>query len=158
MCLSLLSSCVNNKNRPAPTIAIKNPHSEREYAESNAYGPSLVCENAARYSGQQVGDGHCVSLIRQCTQAPFTSEWRPGKKVLGTQLPAGTIIATFSGQRYPSTHGHHAAIYIEQDSSGIWVWDQWRGKSVHRRLIKIRRDGADPGNTAQAYRVVRLEN
>ena len=75
---------------------------------------------------------------------------------MGQDLPAGTIIATFENNRYPSRHGHHAAIYIKQDSQGIWVWDQWIGKPVHKRLIRIRHDGADPGNTAQQYRVVEL--
>ncbi len=118
--------------------------------------PELVCHNAEKFAGRKIGDGHCVSLIKHCTSAPLTETWRPAEKVLGTDLPPGTIIATFKGQRYPSKHGYHAAIYIEQDASGIWVWDQWRGKPVHKRLIRVRRDGADPGNTAQAYRVVRL--
>jgi hypothetical protein len=40
-------------------------------------------------------------------------------------IRTGTAIATFDGMgRYPNhAHGNHAAIYISQDSVGIWVWD-----------------------------------
>lgn len=143
--LSLLNACTVNT------------HKSNTYKKPSLIGSDLVCHNPERYAGRQIGDGHCVSLIRQCTNAPFTNQWRPGKKVLNATLPAGTVIATFEGQHYPSEHGYHAAIYIAQDSSGIWVWDQWRGTPVHQRLIKIRYDQADPGNTAQAYRVVQLK-
>lgn len=116
----------------------------------------LVCPAPQRYANQKVADGHCVSLIKKCTGAPDTDAWRPGQYVLGNTVPAGAIIATFKNNRYPNKHGHHAAIYIRQDKNGIWVWDQWLGKPVHQRLIKIRYDGADPGNTAQQYRLVRI--
>lgn len=158
--LSLLAACAGAPSKAPPTLTKHESLNKERHSQANKakqHYPDLVCKNASRYAGRQVGDGHCVSLIKQCTQAPFTSEWRPGQKVLNAELPVGTVIATFHGQHYPSKHGHHAAIYIEQDSSGIWVWDQWQGKSVHRRLIRIRHDGADPGNTAQAYRVVKLK-
>ena len=116
----------------------------------------LVCTDPQRYANQKVGDGHCVSLIKKCTGAPDTIAWRAGQYVLGNTIPVGAIIATFKNDRYPNKHGHHAAIYIRQDKNGIWVWDQWLGKPVHQRLIKTRYDGADPGNTAQRYRLVRI--
>jgi len=75
---------------------------------------------------------------------------------MNSRLPEGTIIATFKNGRYPSKHGHHAAIYISHSKDGIWVWDQWRGKPVHKRFIRAREDGADAGNTAQAYRIVQV--
>lgn len=74
----------------------------------------------------------------------------------GPRLTSGTIIATFKNGRYPSVSGYHAAIYIEHNESGIWVWDQWRGKAVHKRFIRIRLDGASANNSAQDYRVVTL--
>ncbi len=119
--------------------------------------PDLICQSAAQYKDMVIGDGQCVSLIKRCSGAPNTDLWRPGESVLSSMLPRGTIIATFENNRYPNRTGHHAAVYIEQDSSGIWVWDQWQGKAVHKRLIRIRDDNASPANTAQAYRVVRLK-
>ncbi|MEM7358917.1 MAG: BPSL0067 family protein [Pseudomonadota bacterium] len=113
-----------------------------------------ICQNASRYRGRVVGDGHCVSLIRLCSSAPLTRHWRPGELVNKINPPAGTIIATFEGDRYPSVTGYHAAIFIEQDEQGIWVWDQWVGKAVHKRLIRFRDDAAAASNTAQRYRVV----
>lgn len=119
--------------------------------------PLLVCSSAGRYANSIIGDGHCVSLIKHCTNAPHTSAWRPGPPVLQSQIPAGTVIATFDKGRYPNKSGYHAAIYIKHDQNGIWVWDQWQGKAVHKRLIRVRHDQAKPGNTAQSYRVVSLK-
>ena len=116
----------------------------------------LICDDASDYSNQVVGDGHCVALIKRCAGAPTTSHWRPGPRVLHSTLKPGTVIATFEGQRYTNQSGQHAAVYIDHDSRGIWVWDQWLGAPVHKRLIRIRHDGADASNTAQAFRVVRL--
>lgn len=118
--------------------------------------PDLICQSADRYKNKVVGDGHCVSLIKRCSGAPTTGQWRPGAPVLNSQLPSGTVIATFKNGRYPNTTGYHAAIYIKHDRNGIWVWDQWVGKAVHKRLIRIRNDNASPGNTAQDYKVVRI--
>ncbi len=117
----------------------------------------LVCSQPDRFKGRVVGDGHCVSLIKRCTQAPITSQWRPGNSVIGSKVAPGTVIATFKNGRYPNVTGHHAAIFIEQNDKGIWVWDQWVGKPVHKRLIRKRPlNEATPGNTAQFYRVVKL--
>lgn len=112
------------------------------------------CLNALDYAGQIVGDGHCVSLIRSCTELGSTSNWRPGKRVRGANLPRGTIIATFDKNKYPNKTGFHAAIFIEHHANGFWVWDQWQGMPVHKRLIRYRQDGAPASNSAQAYRVV----
>jgi len=117
----------------------------------------LVCNTPDRFKGRVIGDGHCVSLIKRCTQAPTTSLWRPGNAVIGSKVEPGTVIATFANGRYPNVTGHHAAIFIDQDDRGIWVWDQWVGKPVHKRLIRKRPiNEAPPGNTAQFYRVVKL--
>jgi hypothetical protein len=51
-------------------------------------------------------------------------------------IARGTAIATFeSDGSYTSESGNHAAIYLCQDDDGIWVYDQWRGQPVHKRLI-----------------------
>jgi len=63
----------------------------------------------------------------------------------------------FKNGHYPNNAGHHAAIYIKQTNKGIWVWDQWLGTPVHKRLIRIRNDNASPGNTAQEYKVVTIK-
>jgi len=127
-------------------------------SDSSTIGlPQLICQSASDYKDRIVGDGHCVSLIKRCSGAPPTKFWRAGAPVLASDLTPGTVIATFKNNRYPSHTGHHAAIYIEHDERGIWVWDQWVGKPVHRRLIRTRSDNASAGNTAQAYRVVLIE-
>ena len=120
---------------------------------------SLVCKNAQRFRSRVVGDGHCVALIKACSGAPATTQWRGGQAVYSSpagSIAPGTVIATFLNGRYPNKTGWHAAIYINHDERGIWVWDQWLGKPVHKRLIRYRTDRADAGNTAQAYRVVRI--
>jgi len=70
-------------------------------------------------------------------------------------IKPGSIIATFKKGVYPSKTGYHAAIYIKHGEDGIWVWDQWVGKPVHKRLIRTRYDNATASNTAQAYSLVR---
>ena len=40
-----------------------------------------------------------------------------------------------------------AAIYLYQDARGIWVYDQWQGQPVHKRLIRFEGgSGAKPGS------------
>lgn len=50
----------------------------------------------------KIGDAECVTLIRHYTNAPHTSMWRQGVKVLGNKdiLP-GTAIANFENGRWP---------------------------------------------------------
>lgn len=130
-------------------------NTNKQTATDSGFYNTYVCDNAARYKGKTVGDGHCVSLIKTCSEAPNTNHWKQGKKVLNqTKLAPGTVIATFKNGRYPNKTGWHAAIYISHDSDGIWVWDQWKGKPVHKRLIRIRNNRAAAGNTAQKYSVV----
>lgn len=76
----------------------------------------------------------CVEFVRQTTGAPSTKNWRPGAKVRGTPgIPRGAAIANFKDGMYLS----HAAIYLDQDESGIWVLDQWNKQGyVAKRQIK----------------------
>jgi len=118
---------------------------------------NFICVNPYEYAGKVVGDGHCVSLIKDCSNAPDTVDWRPGQRVIeqsANTIQPGTVIATFKNDRYPNRRGYHAAIYIKHDKHGIWVWDQWRNKPVHKRLIRVRHDGSYASNSAQDYRVV----
>ena len=119
---------------------------------------SFICHNPESFQGHVVGDGHCVSFIKLCSNAPNTINWRPGAQVLSLEkLEYGSIIATFKDGIYPNQTGYHAAIYISHDDKGIWVWDQWIGTPVHKRLIRFRNDKAPASNTAQDYSVVRLK-
>ena len=147
--LFALSSCSNKSSNDKPV-----------YTSHGIPQEYIICNTPQIYADKIIGDGHCVTLIKECASAPMTSEWRAGEKVLDhqDQLPLGTIIATFKNDRYPNRAGYHAAIYISHDQSGIWVWDQWRGKAVHRRLIRVRNDNATASNSAQAYSVVKLTN
>jgi hypothetical protein len=50
--------------------------------------------------------------------------WKEGEKVKGAAIQTGTAIATFIDGEYPShPTGNHAAIYVEQNASGLVVWD-----------------------------------
>lgn len=144
----ILSGCQNIGKFGSPDR--DSTSSARSLGESKSY----ICRDAHHWRGQVVGDGHCVSFIKRCSGAPLTHLWRPGSHVKGIELEPGTIIATFVGQRYPSKSGYHAAIYSHQDNDGIWVWDQWRGKPVHLRLIKWQNPRSRPANSGKAYRVV----
>ena len=44
-------------------------------------------------------------------------------------------IATFDGQSYSSRRGQHAAIYVDQNDEGMWVYDQFNG---HNGNVKLR--------------------
>jgi hypothetical protein len=89
--------------------------------------------------GPGVGAGHCVDLVKAAAGAPRTAEWRRGAAVRGNpHIRRGTAIATFEADgTYTSEPGNHAAIYLGQDATGIWVYDQWRGQPVHKRLIRF---------------------
>jgi hypothetical protein len=87
------------------------------------------------------GNGHfkgeCVSLVKhQCSLLPSTSMWKQGKLVKDLKTVAkGTAIATFEDGKYKG----HAAIFISQDVTGIWVWYQYNHppKGVGKRLLRL---------------------
>ena len=95
-----------------------------------------------------------------------TSEWREGRKVLGsTGIARGTAIATFENGRYPNrASGKHAAIFLAYAGASIWVLDQWQSKTkkhITKRLIRIGRRRADgslmePSNASDAFSVIEL--
>lgn len=114
----------------------------------------FVCQNAAKYAGKAIGSGHCVALIQKCSGAPLTKYWRPSLAVKGNAIPPGSIIATFRNGRYPNRTGYHAAIYISQTDKGIWVWDQWVGKPVHKRLIRFKGGRGSASNDGDRYTLV----
>lgn len=101
-------------------------------------GPYIAARPEA-FEGRVIGAGYCVDFVKAAAGVPRTAAWREGAAVRGNQhIPRGTAIATFEADgSYTSETGNHAAIYLSQDDHGIWVYDQWRGQPVHRRLIRF---------------------
>lgn len=91
----------------------------------------------------QVGDGECVTLVKQYAHLGVTGTWKQGRKVFGDKsIPVGTAIATFVNGKYPAGDAvhKHAAFYLEQDSNYIYVMDQWKKKKKSRPahfLVKV---------------------
>jgi hypothetical protein len=101
-------------------------------------GPYIAARPEA-FEGRVVAAGHCVDFVKAAAGVPRTTAWQEGAAVRGNpQIARGTAIATFeSDGSYTSESGNHAAIYLYQDDRGIWVYDQWRGQPVHKRLIRF---------------------
>lgn len=118
---------------------------------------AYVAASPEAYDGQVVGSGQCVAFVQKASGAPVTASWRQGSKVRGNAfVTRGTAIATFdTGGKYPNKpSGNHAAIYLSQDATGIWVYDQWSGQPVHKRRIRFKGGVGSPSNDADVYSVV----
>ena len=113
----------------------------------------------------KVGTFQCVALVQHYADAPITSAWREGERVMGnTRLSPGTAIATFENGRYPNKpHGNHAAFYLGQVSNGIYVVDQCndnvRKPTISRRFIRAKgrnKSGKyiEPSDNADAFSVI----
>jgi hypothetical protein len=107
-------------------------------AVQRANGPYIASSPEA-FEGHVVGAGHCVDFVKAAAGAPRTDAWQEGAEVHGNpHIARGTAVATFeSDGSYTSESGNHAAIYLYQDDRGIWVYDQWQGQPVHKRLIRF---------------------
>ena len=107
-------------------------------AGPQAAGPYIAARPEA-FEGRVVGAGYCVDFVKAAAGVPRTAAWQEGAEVRGNpHIARGTAIATFgSDGSYMSESGNHAAIYLYQDDRGIWVYDQWRGQPVHKRLIRF---------------------
>lgn len=114
---------------------------------------------------EKVGSKQCVALLQHYVNLRQTALWKEGKSVMGEiSIVKGTAIATFVGGKYQSlSTGNHAAFYISQDSSGIWVLDQWKSDKEKPRVSihHIKKKGKfasgtfiDPSKNADAYSVV----
>ena len=101
-------------------------------------GPYIAARPEA-FEGRVVGAGYCVDFVKVVAGVPLTAAWQEGAEVRGNpHIARGTAIATFeSDGSYTSESGNHAAIYLDQNDHGIWVYDQWRGQPVHKRLIRF---------------------
>lgn len=118
---------------------------------------SYVASSPEQYAGTVVGDGQCVAFVKAASGAPATSAWSQGLQVKGNGLPIGTAIATFDpdGTYGNHTDGRsHAAIYLGQDATGLQVWDQWVGQTVHHRTIFFRGGEGKRVNDGDAFYVV----
>jgi hypothetical protein len=117
---------------------------------------SYIANNPESYAGQVVGDGQCVAFVRQCSNAPVSSQWAKGVPVKTSNVAQSTAIATFDDDgNYPdSPTGQHAAIFIGKDGQGIWVWDQWVGQPVHKRLIRYKGLQGSWSNDADRFSVI----
>jgi len=126
---------------------------------------SFISLNPEFGKGQSVGTGHCVPYVQQTSKAPPTSQWKKGKRVKGDfTIQKGTAIATFSadGKYTNSVDGtSHAAIYLRQDATAIYVLDQWINRDnskqpVHERPIRFQggKTGRDTVNDGDNYYVV----
>ena len=108
-------------------------------------------------------NNECVSLVKAAAGAPQTARWKKGAAVRGNLMVAkGTAIATFDGTgRYANNpRGNHAAIYVRQDGTGIWVYDQWaerpkrKAKAVSERFIGFRGGQGSASDDGDAYSVI----
>lgn len=122
------------------------------------------CSNPQQYLNQFVGDGECVAFVRKCTGAPQAKFWKQSTtqvKGNGSSIKTGTAIATFKGGTYANqSSGNHAAIYIRQDATHLYVYDQWgkrptrKAKAVSERAIKFGNLGASPSDDGAAFWVI----
>lgn len=114
---------------------------------------------------EKVGTFQCVALVQHYTDAPITSAWREGERVMGNKsLATGTAIATFENGRYPNrAHGNHAAFYIGPAPNGIYVMDQWndpvRKPKISKRFIRAKGKNnsgkyIEPSDNADAFAVI----
>lgn len=116
---------------------------------------SYICTKPEDYANQAVGSGQCAAFVQACSGAPNTKLWIEGKKVRGAKLLRGIAIATFVDGKYQSKRtGNHAAIYLEQDADGIWVYDQWSGHAVSKRHIRFMGGKGSASNDGDAFSVI----
>ena len=119
--------------------------------------PLSGIDGSANYSNAK-GNHECVVLVQKVSDAPNTSSWKKGKKVMDCtrgEISTGMIIATFDySGKYPATN-RHAAIYESHDNTGINVIDQWnkQGKAK-RRKIALKKSAIRDVNDANWYYIV----
>lgn len=131
-------------------------------------GPFIYAKYEKLDGAALVSTHQCASLIQYYTKAPLAKFWRKGVEVRGNadKIVAGTAIATFNleGRYSNQQHDNHAAFYVSQSATGIWVIDQWAddpiGKpTISKRFLKFtdaNSDGTypDPSNNGAAMSVI----
>jgi hypothetical protein len=107
-------------------------------APSSSLGPFESAPSGNQTKGVDLC-GQCVSYVKTvCPSLPATSYWKRGAAVKENKaLLPGTVIATFNSS---GKYEGHAAIYVNQTSAGINVYDQWvtppNPKAVGPRLLR----------------------
>jgi len=131
--------------------------------ESPRVGGTVVdLGHAARYRDQFLGPGDLKGECAAGVQFVFavagrplglTRTWKPGKLVKGNGITPGTAIASFRAGRYANDH---AAIFIREDSDGLWVWDQYNSppKKWGIRLLSFRAPVHDYSNNGNLFYVI----
>ena len=114
------------------------------------------CQNPEAYLGNSYGSGHCVPFVQMCAGAPQTKLWKQGSRVRSNaHLAKGTAIATFKDGKYQNAiTGNHAAIFISQDDTGIWVYDQYLGVAVDKRHIRFNGGVGSMSRDADTFYVI----
>src|SRR5918995_627908 len=105
------------------------------------------------------GSGQCAALVQTTIPIGLTKTWREGIRVRGNGAGSkkGPAVAPFADGYYPNNdHDNHVAYYLDQDSTGVTVIDQWLGKGgVSLRVMRFglkSGDGLyhDPSNNGAA--------
>lgn len=122
-------------------------------------GKTLEASYVGRAYINEKGNAECVEFIKQTLGGPATGGWFEGKKITKGDftISQGTAIATFVNGKYSHLGGgnQHAAIYLWQDATGIWVLDQFRTQgAVAKRNIRWEPSWPGKSNDANAFFVI----
>jgi hypothetical protein len=120
-----------------------------------------VVDNPEQYLGKHHGESeHCVALVKHAAGLGATPTWRRGERVLGGNVPSGTVIATFTtdGLYANATDGSsHAAVYLEETPRGsLRVLDQWLDHPASERVIRDKAGAGRAADDASRYYVVEV--
>lgn len=126
------------------------------------HGSSVPLTHAAKYAGQRLGSGSLKGECATGVQVVFhaygrplglTRTWKEGVRVKGSDIKPGTAIATFQNGKYAADH---AAIFIEETESGLWVWDQFNRpeKPWGKRILRFTQKNWDRSNNGNLFSVI----
>ncbi len=130
-------------------------------------GITVSLAAAAKHKDERLGEGklqgECatgvqVVFIEAGKPLGFTRTWKEGIKVRGNKIRPGTAIATFRNGKFAADH---AAIFIEERKTGLWVWDQFNNtasgkpKPWGRRLLRFNAPKNDRSNNGNLFHTIR---
>jgi len=157
-----------DNDKPANSVTLKNgvtvTHQPGgDWVVSNYQAVTDIAGKGTDYYGQ------CVSLVKEATGMPATSEWRAGASISGygdPPLQPGTVIATMDESGHypgPEVDDKHTAIFmgygIRNGQKSMWVYDQYRSRKTGiikppgKRFIPFTNHGKIQ-NRADKYSVV----